>query len=160
MRTLRVVALAAAVSLAPAGAAAAELAVLVGGGSGPTGSGWGTGYGGMLTITLFNLVNGEVEGIYQRSDLPETSLLTLSAKAYVGPSIGRFVPYAGLGAGVYNEGRPADDDRGTTGLVFLGAKVKFPFGLIVRGELQWVDMPDAAPVQLDRRYLIAAGLSL
>jgi hypothetical protein len=114
----------------------------------------------MLTITLFNIVHGEVEGIYNGSDLPDTNLLTLSGKAYLGPSIGRFVPYAGIGAGVYNLGRPVDDDQGTTGLVFAGAKLKFPFGLVIRGEYQWIDLPDAAPVNLDHRYFFALGLSL
>jgi hypothetical protein len=119
---------------------------------------WKTGYGGMLTITLFNLAHGEVEGAYQGSELPDTSLFTVSAKAYLGPSIGRFVPYAGIGAGVYLESLPIDDDQGTTGLLFAGAKLKFPFGLVLRAEYQWIDMPTPAPVQLDERYFFALGL--
>ena len=85
---------------------------------------------------------------------------TVAAKAYLGPSIGRLVPYGGLGAGVYLESLPGDDDQGTTGLVFVGAKLKFPVGLVLRGEYQWVDMPDAAPLQLDHRYFFAVGLGL
>ena len=119
---------------------------------------WKTGYGGMLTITLFNVVHGEVEVVHQGSERPDTSLLTASAKAYLGPSIGRFVPYVGLGAGVYLESLPDDDDQGTTGLLFAGAKLKFPFGLVLRAEYQWIDMPSPAPVQLDQRYFFAVGL--
>jgi hypothetical protein len=143
--------------LLPARAASpAEIsAFLTGGKPGET---WKTGYGGMLTITLFNFVHGEVEGAYQGSELPGTSLFTASAKAYLGPSIGRFVPYAGLGAGVYLESLPIDDDQGTTGLVFVGAKLKFPFGLVLRAEYQWIDMPTPAAVQLDQRYFFAVGL--
>jgi hypothetical protein len=146
-------------------AAAGEISALIGRGGGPPlteggrePSNWDTCYGGMLTITLFNVVHGEIEGIYQGSHYADTNLLTLSGKAYFGPSIGRLVPYVGLGAGVYNEGLPTNDDHGTTGLVFVGAKLKFPMGLVVRGEYQWVNMPAATPVKLDHRYFLALGL--
>jgi hypothetical protein len=122
---------------------------------------WGSGFGGMLTITLFNMVHGEVEGARQSGelDVSDGSLWTLSGKAYLGPTFGRIVPYAGLGAGVYLQSLPVDDDQGTLGLVFAGAKLKFPFGLVLRGEYQWVDLPDLAPKRLDDRYLFAVGLS-
>jgi hypothetical protein len=145
--------------LAPAAPArAAELSVLVG--SGSPSEAWGTVWGGMLTISLFNLVYGEIEGAHQGAALAGgASLYTAAAKAYLGPSIGRLVPYGGIGAGVYRESLPVSDDQGTTGLVFAGAKLKFPFGLVLRGEYQWVNMPDAAPLKLEHRYFFAAGLS-
>jgi hypothetical protein len=123
------------------------------------GESWSAGWGGTLTITLFNLVGGELEGAWQGSELPSTSLFTLSAKAYIGPSFGRLVPYGGIGAGVYREAVLGDSDNGTLGLVFLGLKLKFPFGLVVRGEFQWVDVPTPAPVDLDHRYFIGLGLA-
>ena len=138
-------------------ARAAEISVLVG--SGSPGDAWGSCWGGMLTITLFNIVHGEVEGARQGGAFEGTSLYTASAKAYLGPTFGRFVPYGGIGAGVYHESLPVDDDQGTTGLVFVGAKLKFPMGLVLRGEYQWVSLPDAAPVALDNRYFFAVGLS-
>ena len=144
------------VALLPSRAAGAELAAFVAGGK--PGEVWNAGYGGMLTITLFNVAHGEIEGAWQGSALPGTSLTTLAAKAYVGPSIGRLVPYAGLGAGVYLETLPFEDDKGTSGLVFVGAKLKFPFGLVLRAEYQWVDLPDPAPIPLENRYFLAAGL--
>jgi hypothetical protein len=134
----------------------AEVGAFISGGS--PGEIWGTGYGGTLTITLFNLVGGEIEGSWQGSDLPSTSLLTLSAKAYIGPSFGRFVPYGGLGAGVYRESLAGISDTGTLGLVFVGARFKFPVGLVLRGEYQWVDLPAAAPLDMDRRYVFGLGL--
>ncbi len=123
------------------------------------GESWKTGYGGMLTITLFNIVGGELEGAYQGSDFAETSAVSGAAKAYLGPSIGRFVPYAGVGVGAYRENLPTKSDQGTYGLVFAGAKLKFPFGLVIRGEYQWLDLPDDVLLKLDNRYLIALGLS-
>jgi hypothetical protein len=152
------VVLAAALATLPArDAGAAEISVLLGNGSPSTA--WGTLWGGMLTITLFGIVHGDVEGARQGGALEGTSLYTASAKAYLGPSFGRLVPYAGLGAGVYHESLPVDDDQGTTGLLFVGVKLKFPIGLVLRGEYQWVDMPDAAPLQLENRYFVAVGLS-
>jgi len=151
------VVLAAIAALPAREAGAAEISVLVGSGSPSTA--WGTLWGGMLTITLFNIVHGEVEGARQGGAFEGTSLYTASAKAYLGPSFGRLVPYAGLGAGVYHESLPVGDDQGTTGLLFAGVKLKFPMGLVLRGEYQWVDMPEAAPAQLDNRYFFAVGLS-
>jgi hypothetical protein len=141
---------------APRDASGAEITAFFSGGS--PGESWTTGYGGMLTITLFNLVGGEVEGAWQGGEAPSTSLFTLSAKAYLGPSLGRVVPYVGLGAGVYREAVLGDSDTGTLGLVFVGVKLKFPIGLVLRGEYQWVDLPLAAPVAMDHRYLFGLGL--
>ena len=135
----------------------AEIGVFLSGAD--PGESWGTGWGGTLTITLFNLIGGELEGAWQPSPLPSTSLLTLSAKAYIGPSFGRLVPYGGIGAGVYRESVLGDSDTGTLGQLFVGLKLKFPFGLVVRGEFQWVDLPTPAPIDLDHRYFIGLGLA-
>lgn len=144
-------------ALAAVPARGAELTAFATGGK--PGEIWGVGYGGMLTITLFNVVSGELEGTWQGSDLPETSVVSASAKAYLGPSIGRLVPYAGLGVGVYRESLPGKTDQGTYGMVLAGVKLKFPFGLVVRGEYQWLDLPDEVLLPMDNRYILAAGLS-
>ena len=155
--TLRAMLVTGLVSAVPPAATPAEIGVFLSGAD--PGESWGTGWGGTLTITLFNLIGGELEGAWQPSPLPSTSLLTLSAKAYIGPSFGRLVPYGGIGAGVYRESVLGDSDTGTLGQFFVGLKLKFPFGLVVRGEFQWVDLPMAAPVDLDHRYFIGLGLA-
>lgn len=137
-------------------AAPAELTAFVSGAS--PGAIWGHGYGGMLTISFFDLVHGEIEGAYQGSDLIETRLLTASGKAYLGPTFGRLVPYAGLGAGVYHESIASGSDSGTLGSIFVGVKLKFPLGLVLRAEYQWLSLPQPAPLKLDNRYFFAAGL--
>ena len=144
--------------LAPAPGRAAEIAVQVGTAS-PTAN-WGTSWGGTLTISMFNIVYGEIEGAHVGAD-GETgpTFYTGAAKAYIGPTIGRLVPYGGIGVGVYHESLPVGSDEGTTGLVFGGLKLKFPMGLVLRGEYQWVSLPDAAPVKLEHRYFFAVGLS-
>jgi len=142
---------------AGAQARAAEITILFAGAD--PGPAWGTGYGGMLTITLFSIVGAELEGIWQGGEAPETSMLTLSGKAYVGPSFGRFVPYVGLAAGVYRESLPGGSDQGTTGGIFAGAKLKFPLGVVIRAEYQWIDLPAAAPLPMENRYFLGLGLS-
>jgi hypothetical protein len=142
---------------APRPAAPAELVAFVAGAS--PGAEWQTGYGGMFTITLFNIVHGDLEGAYQGSERIDTKLLSLHAKAYIGPTFGRIVPYAGLGAGVYYEGLESGHDRGSFGSVFVGAKLKFPMGLVVRAEGQWLQLPTGVRVDMTRRFLVGAGLS-
>lgn len=137
-------------------AAPAEISGFVSGAR--PGEAWSRGYGGMLTISFFDLVHGEVEGAYQGSPLADTRLLTASGKAYLGPTLGRLVPYAGIGAGVYRESVASGSDNGTLGSVFVGMKVRFPIGLVLRAEYQWLDLPEPAPLQLDNRYFVAAGL--
>ncbi len=124
-------------------------------------SNWGGGWGGMLTISLFTVVNLEVEGARQSgaSELTDTSMWTIAGKGYFGPPIGRFVPYVGLGGGYYDQSLPSRSDTGSMGLVFAGAKLKFPFGLVIRGEYQWVSMPDGVLLKMDHRYFGAVGLS-
>lgn len=144
--------------LAERPAAAAELSAFVSGGS--PGQTWARGYGGMVTISLFNIVHGELEGGWQGSELPETSMLTGTAKAYLGPTLGPLVPYAGLGAGVYHASFAGGSDSGTLGSVFGGVKVKFPLGLVLRAEYQWLNLPQPAPLKLENRYFFAVGLHI
>jgi hypothetical protein len=139
----------------PAPAGAAEVTVFL---SGASPDSWAGGWGGMLTITLFSVVGAEVELAHQGSDLADTGLWTLSGKAYLGPSFGQLTPYVGLGAGVYRESLPTASDQGTLGSVFAGAKLKFPFGLVVRGEYQWLSLPEGALVPIDHRYFFGLGL--
>ncbi len=138
-------------------ASAAELTAFLSGAS--PGETWGRGYGGMFTISLFNVVHGDVEGAYQTSDLADTSFTSIAAKAYLGPSIGRLVPYGGLGVGAYSESLPNGSDKGTFGSVFVGIKLKFPMGLVLRAEYQWISLPSGVKLDLGNRYLFGAGLS-
>ena len=141
----------------PAPSEGAEIAAFATGGK--PGETWNTGFGGMLTITLFNIVHGEIEGAWQSSALPGTSIGTLAGKAYLGPSIGRFVPYVGLGAGVYRLSLPNGSDQGSLGSFFMGAKLKFPLGLVIRAEYQWLKLPQGTLLPLDQRFFVGAGLS-
>jgi hypothetical protein len=119
---------------------------------------WSRGWGGILGVSLFSIVHGEIEGAWQGSELPSTSILTGHAKAYLGPTFGALTPYAGLGVGLYHASFVGGSDSGTLGSAFIGLKLKFPLGVGLRGEYQWLNLPQPAPLQLDSRYLFALGL--
>jgi hypothetical protein len=41
----------------------------------------------------------------------------------------------------------------------VGVKFKFPLGVLVKGEYQWVHMPEDALILMDNRYYFGAGLT-
>jgi hypothetical protein len=50
-------------------------------------------------------------------------------------------------------------DTGVHRGVFVGVKFKFPLGVLVKGEYQWVHMPEDALILMDNRYYFGAGLT-
>jgi hypothetical protein len=151
------VALAALGLLASAPARAAEITAFISGASpDPL---WGTGFGGSLGLTLLNVVGLEGEGAWQGGQTAASDMWSLSGRAYIGPSIGRFVPFAGIATGVYRQSLRGVSDTGVNSGFFVGLKFKFPLGVVVKGEYQWVHMPEDALIQLDNRYYFGAGLT-
>lgn len=144
-------------SALPRTSTAAEIAVFVSGAR--QGADWGAGAGGSFTFVLLNLVGLEVEGARQKGDNPDSSMFSISGRAFLGPTIGRLVPYAGLSVGVYRQSLRTQDDWGTASGAFLGLKLKLPLGVIAKAEYQRVSLPDAALIPMDARYYVGAGLS-
>jgi hypothetical protein len=144
-------------SLVPRPAAAADIGVFVSGAE--PGAFWGHGFGGYLGITLFNVIGLEIEGAKQNGEVPDSSMLSLSGRAFLAPSFGRFVPYGGLSIGGFRETLGSEDDWKRRSSVFLGAKLKFPLGLTFRAEYEWVDVASDALIPMDRRYYGGVGFS-
>src|SRR6185295_5446635 len=63
------------------------------------GQNWAGGAGGALGIGLFKILHFEAEYAHLPGEFAERSHNSLIGSAVVAPSIGRFVPYAGLGVG-------------------------------------------------------------
>jgi len=142
---------------AAAPAQAAEIAAFVSGANpDPL---WGTGFGGSLGLTLFNIVGLEGEVAWQGGQTAASEMWSGSGRAYIGPSIGRFVPYAGISTGVYRQSLAGVSDTGTFSGVFVGAKFKLPLGVVIKAEYQWVHMPEDAVIAMEDRYFVGAGLS-
>jgi hypothetical protein len=156
-RALRAL-LVAAAFLACRAVGAAELAAFVSGATpGPNWS--GTGFGASLTITLLNLVGVELEGARQGGVLTDSSMLSGSGRAFLAPPIGRFVPYGGLAVGAYRQTLGSRDQWGTLTGVFVGARIKLPLGLLIKGEYEWVHLPTDALIAMDGRYYGGVGIS-
>ena len=120
---------------------------------------WGGGAGGCFGITLFNLVGLEFEGAWQGGQTAASDMWSGSGRIYVGPTIQRFVPYAGISTGAYRQSLGSLSDTGTMSSVFAGLKFKLPLGLILKAEYQWVHLPDEALVKMSDKYLIGGGIS-
>jgi hypothetical protein len=138
-------------------AQAAEVAAFVSGAK--PGELWGSGFGGTLGITLFNLVGLEFEGAWQGGQTAAADMWSGSGRVYVGPQFKRFVPYLGLSTGIFRQSLRDTSDTGSLRGVFAGLKFKLPLAIVVRGEYQWVHLPDDALVKMDNKYLIGAGLT-
>lgn len=141
---------------APRAEAAEAMAFMSGANPDPL---WGVGFGGSLGITLFNLVGLEFEGAWQGGQTAASDMWIASGKAYIGPTIGRLVPYAGLSTGLYRQGLSGRSDTGNISTVFAGLKFKLPVGVVLRGEYQWVSLPEEAIIEMDNRYFVGVGLS-
>jgi hypothetical protein len=142
--------------LLPKPAAPAELTAFISGAT--PGDFWGTGFGGSLAITLFDLGGLEIEGAHQGGEVPDSGILTLSGRAFLAPPTGRIVPYGGLSFGVYRATLAGNDDWGTTRGIFAGLKLKIGLGFQIRGEYEWVHVPDGALLPIDGRYSLGATL--
>jgi hypothetical protein len=153
---LRTSFLVAAVLLWPGSASPAELTAFISGAS--PGEFWGTGFGGSLAITLFDLGGIEIEGAHQGGEVPESSIFTLSGRVFLAPPTGRLIPYGGLGVGGYRASLSGNDDWGTVREIFVGLKLRIGLGFQIRGEYEWVHLPDGALLPMDGRYSLGATL--
>jgi hypothetical protein len=145
-----------AILLWPGSASPAELTAFLSGAT--PGAFWGTGFGGSLAITLFDLGGVEIEGAHQSGEVPESSIFSLSGRVFLAPPTGRLVPYGGLGVGGYRESLSGNDDWGTLREIFVGVKLRIGLGFQIRGEYEWVHLPDDALLSMDGRYSVGATL--
>jgi Outer membrane protein beta-barrel domain len=143
-------------TLLPQPAAAAEIGVFISGAQ-PS-SFWGTGFGGFVGISLFNVLGLELEGAWQGGEVVDSSMFSLSGRAYLAPTFGRFAPYAGLSTGGYRQTLGSTDEWGRRSSVFVGAKLKFPL-IVLRAEYEWVDVSSEALIPFDNRFYGGVGIS-
>jgi len=119
---------------------------------------WGTGFGGSFAITLFDIGGLEFEAARQGGAVVESSMFSLSGRAFVAPPVGRFVPYGGLAAGFYRQKLASQDDWGVVKGVFVGLRFKVGLAFQLRGEYEWLDLPAEALLPMDARYSVGATL--
>jgi hypothetical protein len=149
--------IAGALLLASKPGSAAELAVFASGAT--PGPNWNGGFGVSLTITLLNLVGVELEGARQGGAIMGSEMLSASGRAFLAPPFGRFVPYGGFAAGAYKQSLGSQDQWGTVTGAFVGARIKLPLGLLIKGEYEWVHVPTDALIPIDGRFYGGVGIS-
>jgi hypothetical protein len=138
-------------------ARSAEATAFVSGAS--PGTVWTTGYGGTFSTSWFRVIALEAEVARQPGQNLDTSMTAFSASAMLAPQIGRFIPYAGVGTGVYRQNVGTETDWGVLKAQVLGAKIRFGGFFVLRGEYRILKLQTSAPLALNHRISAGAGLS-
>ena len=120
---------------------------------------WGRGYGAALTSTWFQIIHFEGEAARLQGALTDTSMTTFTGSACLGPHVGIFTPYGGLGVGLFRQTVANDSDLGTVKALILGAKVKLGPLVIVKGEYRRISLSGSPLVPLTSRVSAGVGIS-
>lgn len=122
------------------------------------GENWAGGAGAAFGIGFLQVLHFEAEVARMPGELEEQSQWSGVGSAFVAPSIGRLVPYAGLGVGVYRQKDRGLSDTGVVRNLVLGVKLKAAL-LVVKGEYRRISLPDDALIDMDHRFSVGAGIS-
>ena len=120
---------------------------------------WGRGYGAALTSTWFQVLNFEGEAARLPGELPDTSMTTFTGSALLGPRVGIFTPYGGVGVGLFRQTVAADSDFGTLKALIFGAKVRLGPLVIVKGEYRRLTLSGTPLVPVTSRIAAGVGIS-
>jgi hypothetical protein len=121
---------------------------------------WAGGGGGAFAIGLFHVTSFEAEGAYMPGEKAGEKMRSLTGSAFLAPSLGKLVPFVGLGVGVArqeNASRTSDDSVIHT--FALGAKFHIAPLILIKAEYRKISLPDDALIPLDKRYSLGAGIS-
>jgi len=120
---------------------------------------WTRGYGASLSSTWFRVLNFEAEAARIPGETPEITMTSFTGSAFLAPPIGVFVPYGGVGVGVFRQTTIADSDTGTLKCLVLGAKLRLGPIFVVKGEYRSLHLSGTPLLAMDRRLSLGAGIS-
>ncbi len=120
---------------------------------------WAGGVGGAFSLSFFSIVHFEGELARLPGEVEDASLYSLTGSALVAPPLGKLVPYAGLGVGVFRQELVAASDTGTLHALIAGLKLKLGPIFIVKGEYRRIDLSGDPLLEIDHRFSVGAGLS-
>lgn len=121
---------------------------------------WAGGGGGAFAIGFFHVVSFEAEGAYMPGERAGEKMRSLTGSAFLAPSLGKLVPYVGLGVGVArqeNASRKTDDS--VIRSFALGAKYHIAPLVLIKAEYRKLSLPDDTLIPFDNRYSLGAGIS-
>jgi hypothetical protein len=119
---------------------------------------WAGGAGGAFGINFLQVLHFEAEVAHLPGEILDQGQWTVVGSAFVAPSIGRLVPYAGLGVGGYRQTFLDTSDTGVVRNFVVGVKVKLGL-VLVKGEYRKISLPDEAPIEMHDRFSVGAGVS-
>ncbi len=120
---------------------------------------WSAGFGAALASNWFNILILEGEAARGRGDDRVASATTFTASAMIGPPIGGFVPYGGIGIGVHRLSLADDSDHGTHRVLILGLRFKLKGLLVLKAEYRNYDLADDALLPYSERFSAGAGIA-
>lgn len=119
---------------------------------------WGTAYGAALSTTWFHVINLEAEAARHPGTLPEEIMTAFTGSAFVAPPIGKLVPYAGVGIGLFRQSTGTKSDLGILRVTVLGVKGVIKNLIVIRADYRWMSLSGEPLLAMDARLSVGAGL--
>jgi hypothetical protein len=120
---------------------------------------WDRGYGAALSFTFFRLATFESEAARQEGVGEDRDVTSFTVSGLLSPPIGKLVPYAGLGVGLYRQSAGDLSDTGTLSVLVAGLKLNLGGLIVLKAEYRDFHLPDDALLLLDSRLSIGAGIT-
>jgi hypothetical protein len=119
---------------------------------------WSRGYGAALTSTWFGTIGLEAEAARVPIESAEGTMTSFTGSVLLAPPLGLFVPYGGVGFGIYRQSVGDVGETSTLRTFVLGAKVKVGL-LVVRADYRNLRLGGDPLLPMDRRVSIGAGIT-
>jgi hypothetical protein len=120
---------------------------------------WEQGYGAALSFSFFRVATFESEAARMPAIGEGRDMTSFTGSALLSPPIGKLVPYAGLGVGLYRQTADETSNTGTLRVLVAGLKLSLGGLVVVKAEYRDFQMPDDALLFVDSRLSIGAGIS-
>jgi hypothetical protein len=120
---------------------------------------WGRGFGAALASTWFSVVTFEGEAARLTGEGPSSSMTSFTAGAFLAPPTGDFVPYGGVGIGLFRQTFGTQSDTGVLRCFVAGLKVRLGQILVVKGEYRRISLSGEPFFPLEHRYSVGGGIS-
>jgi hypothetical protein len=155
--TLSGIILLATVTLVPKPAAAGDITAFLG--VATPRERWSRGYGAALSSTWFKVLTFEGEAARMPGDTTDSGMTSFTASAVISPPLKEFVPYGGIGYGLFRQTQGTDSDVGHLRALILGVKARIKDLVVLKAEYRRFDLSGPPLRPFDQRVSIGAGLA-
>jgi hypothetical protein len=120
---------------------------------------WARGYGAALSSSWFRVLTFEGEAARIPGQSPDWGMTSFTVSAFLSPPIGGFIPYGGLGIGLFRQNIGDRTDTGRVGVTVFGLKVRIKELLVLRGEYRRLQLSGVPLLAMDSRVSVGAGIA-